>query len=155
MTIKEDLAAELRDAIKSGDRNRRDVIRQIETEIARARAEPGFTGEVDDELYRAVIGSYVKKMHKALEEYEGMGERGAPLAAKLSFEVEYLGRWLPRRLGEEETRAVVRSAVAELGAGSPAEAGRVIGHMIKQGVPDGELDGALVARLVREELAGE
>jgi uncharacterized protein YqeY len=44
--IKEDLAAELKDAMLSRDRRRMDVVRQIDTEVARARTEPGFQGEV-------------------------------------------------------------------------------------------------------------
>ena len=45
MTIKDELAAELRDAMKSGDRRRREVVREIETLVSRKRAEPGFAGQ--------------------------------------------------------------------------------------------------------------
>src|SRR3970040_555192 len=113
MSIKEELAEELRDAMRARDGRRRDVIRQIETEISVARSQPGFTGDVDDALYRQVIGSYVKKMEKSRQEYLDIGERGAALADKLGFEVDYLSRWLPRRLGAEATRELVRVAVLE------------------------------------------
>ena len=59
MSIKDELADELRDAMKAKDAPRRDVIRQVETEISVARSQPGFTGDLDDDLYRQVIGSYV------------------------------------------------------------------------------------------------
>lgn len=149
MTIKEDLASELKDAIKSGDKRRSNVIRQVETEISLARSAPGFSGEVDDELYKSVIASYVKKMGKAQAEFEAAGERGADHAAKLAYEVEYLSRWLPRVAGEEETRAAVKAAIAELGADDPKMAGRVTGHIMKS---QADLDGGLVNRIVREEL---
>ncbi len=51
MSIQEDLAAELIDALKAKDQPRKDVIRSIETEVARAKSEPGFSGDVDDNLY--------------------------------------------------------------------------------------------------------
>ncbi|HIE21541.1 MAG TPA: hypothetical protein EYP73_02940 [Acidimicrobiia bacterium] len=154
MTIAEELAAELRDAMKSGDRRRRDVIRQIETEVATTRTQAGFTGEVDDDLYRKVIASYVKKMEKSRQEYEGLGDRGEEMAEKLAYEVEYLSRWLPTKLGEEETRQLVVEAIAELGvAGDEKAAGRVTGHLMKTRGSD--LDGGLVNRLVREELSGD
>ena len=76
MSIKDELAAELKDAMRSGDAARRNVIRQVETEVTVARSAPGFSGEVDDDLYRTVISSYVKKMRKAVEEYRHVGERG-------------------------------------------------------------------------------
>jgi uncharacterized protein YqeY len=152
MSIKEELASELREAMKAKDGRRRDVIRQIETEVSIARSQPGFSGEVDDALYRQVIGSYVKKMDKSREEYLDIGERGEAMAAKLGFEVEYLSRWLPRKLDTEATRALVREAIAELGvAGEEKAAGRVTGHLMKGHGED--LDGGLVNRLVREELS--
>ncbi len=151
MSIKEELAAELRQAMKAGDAGRRDAIRQVETEVARAKSEPGFTGGVDDALYLKVIGSYVRKMTKVRDEYESFGERGESQAKKLGFEVEYLGRWLPKALGDEETAVIVGDAIAELGvAGDPKQSGRVIGHIMKAGRAG--LDGGLVSRLVRERL---
>ncbi len=152
MSIKEELAQELRDAMKSKDGPRRDVIRQIETEVSQTRSQPGFTGEVDDDLYRQVIISYVKKMEKSRQEYADFGERGEAMATKLGFEVEYLSRWLPQKLDEEATRALVRSAIDELGvAGDERYAGRVTGQLMKSHGQD--LDGGMVNRLVREELA--
>ncbi len=152
MTIKEELTAELRDAMRAQDAPRRDVIRQVETEVSVARSQPGFEGETDDDLYRQVIGSYVKKMDKARSEYIEIGERGEAMASKLGFEVEYLSRWLPQKLDEKSTRELVRSIIVDLGvAGEEKAAGRVTGELMKSRGAD--LDGGLVNRLVREELA--
>ena len=151
MTIRDELRSELEDAMRARDARRRDVIRQIQTEVATAKSASGFGGEIDDDLYRSVIASYTKRMEKSAEEYEGLGDRGAEMAEKLRFEVEYLSRWLPATLGEDETRSLVRSAIEELGAGGdPKAAGRVIGHIMKS--RGDELDGSLVSRLAREEL---
>ncbi len=149
MTIHEELAAELKEAMKSGDSARRAVIRQVETEVAVAKSAPGFRGDVDDALYQRIIVSYVKKMEKARKEFEALGERGTEQAAKLGYEVEYLSRWTPQLAGEDETREIVRAAIEELGVDDPKMAGRVTGHVMKSGA---EVDGGLVSRLVREEL---
>ena len=152
MTIQEELTAELRAAMKEKDAPRRDVIRQIQTEVATAKSQPDFKGEVDDGLYQQVIASYVKKMEKSRDEYAALGERGEEMADKLSFEVEYLARWLPQKMDETATRDLVKEAIAELGAaGDEKAAGRVTGHLMK--TRGGDLDGGLVNRLVREELA--
>ena len=150
MSIKDELDAELKDAMRTHDRDRSDVIRQISTEIARAVTAPGFMGEADDDLYRKTIASYTKKMGKALGEYESYGERGANAAAKLRFEVEYLGQWLPKGPSEEETAALVDVAVQELGVADMAATGRVVGQLMKE---HPGLDGALVSRLVRAHLS--
>ena len=149
MGIQEELVAELVDAMKARDKPRTSVIRQVQTEIAVARSAPGFKGEIDDDLYKATIVSYVKKMEKARLEFEALGERGAEQASKLAYEVEYLSRWTPNLPGEAETREIVKSAIVELGVDDPKMMGRVMGHIMKMGV---ELDGGLVNRLVREEL---
>lgn len=152
MTIKEELAQELKDAMRAQDGPRRDVIRQVETEIAVARSQPDFEGEVDDELYRSVIGAYVKKMDKARGEYLEIGERGAAMAEKLGYEVKYLSKWLPSKLDETATRDLVKGAITELGvAGDEKAAGRVVGHLMKTHSKD--LDGGLANRIAREELA--
>ena len=144
MSIKDELQTELKAAMKARDRRRLDVIRQIETEVSRRTTAPGFSGAVDDELYRSVIAGYVKKMEKARGEYEQMGDRGRDMADKLAFEIEYLGRWLPKKLSEDETRRLVEEAIAELG---------VDVLFTRPGVGrTGDLDGATVGRLVRERL---
>jgi hypothetical protein len=150
MSIHDELRTELKDAMRSKDQRRMDVIRQVEAEISVARTAASFKGEVDDALYRQVIATYCKKMDKAREEYAGLGDRARPMAEKLQWEVEYLSRWLPRKLSEEETRALVVAAITELGVSDPKQAGKVVGHLVKsqQG-----LDGALVNRLARELLS--
>ncbi|HSJ27385.1 MAG TPA: GatB/YqeY domain-containing protein [Acidimicrobiia bacterium] len=153
MTIAEELDAELKDAMRAKDVARRDVIRQVRSEIGIAKTAPGFDGDEGDDFHRAVIASYVKKMQKSLAEYEGLGERGQAMADKLRFEVEYLSRWLPSKLGESATAELVDRTIGELGAeGDPSASGRVIGAIMKAHRDD--VDGALVNRIVRERLGG-
>ena len=152
MSIKDELRSELKDAMRQHDQRRMDVIRQVETELSMVKSAPGFKGEIDDALYRQVIASYSKKMEKAKEEYAGLGDRARPMAEKLQWEVEYLSRWLPRKLDEEQTRALVRQTIAELGVSDPKQLGKVVGQLMKTRKDD--LDGGLVSKIVREELAG-
>jgi uncharacterized protein YqeY len=152
LTITDQLSEELKAAMRAKDGPRRDVIRQVQTEIATAKTHPDFSGEVDDAFCQKIIASYVKRMEKSRAEYETLGDRGREMAEKLAFEVDYLSRWLPKKMGEEETRRLVGEAIAELGVtGDEKAAGRVTGHLMKTHGQD--LDGGLVNRLVREELA--
>ena len=139
--------------MKSGHRGRRDAIRSVQAEIQTRRTAPGFSGTgEDDDFYQQVIGGYVKKMRKAAAEYADLGERGKDMSQKLSFEAEYLSRWLPARLGEEQSRRLVRETVALLGvAGQPRAQGKVMGHIMK--AHRQEVDGGLISRMVAEELA--
>lgn len=150
MSIHDELSAELKDAMRGKDGPRRDVIRQIETEVSFARSAPGFEGPVDDDLYRRVITSYVKKMDKARTEYIAFGDRGKSQADKLGYEIDYLSRWLPKTIGEAEIRVLVQAAIAELDADDIKMMGLVIGRVMKSGEA---VDGSVVSRIAREELA--
>ena len=152
MSIKDELDSELKDAMRSQDRNRIDVIRQINTEVARAIKSPGFNGAADDELYRDMISSYTKKMSKALVEYESYGERGRESAEKLRYEVDYLKRWLPRALSIDEVSVLVDAAVEEIGAEDIKAMGQVMAHLMKQ---QPGLDGKTASRLVRARLSSD
>lgn len=147
--IEAELRSELTDALKKKDNARANVIRAISTEVSRKKAEPGFSGEVDDALYLEVMSAFAKKMDKARLEYEGYGERGAEQASKLAFEVEYVSRWLPTKLDGPATRALIEGIVGELGVvGDPSAAGRVMGAIMQSHKDD--VDAGLANRLVRE-----
>ncbi|MCL1693990.1 MAG: GatB/YqeY domain-containing protein [Actinomycetia bacterium] len=149
MTIEEQLMAAQTAAMKDGGRATLSVIRQIRSEVSVAKSAPGFTGEVDDELFLATISTYVKRMGKSKVEYEALGDRGTEQAEKLAFEIDYLSAYLPTKLDEPATKALVDQAIEEIGATDPKMMGQVIGKVMKSGE---DLDGGLVARLVRESL---
>lgn len=151
MTVQEQLVAEQRTAMKAGDKATVNVIRQIQSEVAVAKSAPGFSGEVDDELYLATIAAFVKRMQKARTEFEAAGERGEEHVAKLTFEIDYLSQYLPQQLSEDETRDLVKATIAQLGVDDPSRSGQVIGAVMKSGAA---VDGGTVSRLVREELGG-
>ena len=151
MSIETEFQSELKDAMKSGDKARLDTVRMVHSEILLAKSAPGFTGEIDDALYLDVIAAQVMKDRKSIDEYSALGERGAAMVAKYEAEVDYLSRWLPSQMSEEDTESLVRSTVAELGAeGDPKAAGRVIGHIMK--THKDEVDGGLVNKVVRRVL---
>ncbi|MBW2733287.1 MAG: GatB/YqeY domain-containing protein [Deltaproteobacteria bacterium] len=148
MGIRDELRAELKDAMRQKDERRRNALRQVETEVSMVKASPGFSGEVDDALYLQIVQAYAKKMSKALKEYEGTGERGQDLADVLRFEVEYFSRWLPKKLDETATRDLVQKVIADLGISGAKNVGRVMGQIMKD--HKDEVDGGLVNRLARE-----
>ena len=88
MALADDLSVALKEAMKAKDKPKLDAIRQIQTEIAKKKSEKGE--EVNDELVLGVISSYVKKMAKAVEEYQSLGDKGVEMANKIQFEIDKL-----------------------------------------------------------------
>ena len=147
MALADDLSSALKDAMKAKDKPKLDAIRQIQTEIAKKKAEKGE--EVNDDLVLGVISSYVKKMIKAVEEYQSLGDRGQEMADKIQFEIDFLSTYLPEQLGEEEVEKIVDEVLSELGDVDISQMGRVIGAVIAKG--DG-IDGSVVSKIVKQKL---
>jgi len=150
MTIDEKLREDQKTAMKAGDKATLNVVRSVRAEVGTAQAAPGFTGEADDEMYLAIISTYVKRITKAKAEYDTMGEAGADRSASIAFEIEYLDKYLPKKLDEAATQALVDSVIADLGAGPDTPAGQVVGAVMRSGQ---DVDGALVNRLVQTALS--
>ena len=147
MALADDLSSALKEAMKAKDKPKLDAIRQVQTEIAKKKSEKGE--EATDELVLAVISSYVKKMTKAVEEYQTLGDRGTEMAEKIQFEIDFLSEWLPEQLSEEEVEKIVDAVLIEMGDIDITQMGRVIGAVMSKG--DG-IDGSVVSRIVKEKL---
>ena len=148
MAITDDLSAALKEAMKAKDKPKLDAIRQIQTEVAKKKAEKGE--EATDELVLGVISSYVKKMTKAVEEYQSLGDRGLEMAEKIQFEIDFLSGWLPEQLSEEEVATIIDEVLAEIGDVDMSQMGKIIGAVMAKA--DG-LDGSVVSKLVKEKIS--
>ncbi|RMH39123.1 MAG: hypothetical protein D6689_17535 [Deltaproteobacteria bacterium] len=152
MSIEQQLRDDLTAAIKARDTARANCIRMVNTKVMERRTAKGFRGEVDDALYLDVIGQYVKSLQKAIDQFRAAGDKGAQNAAELQAEVDYLAKYLPQPMSEDELRAAVREAIAAVGATDAKMAGRVVGAVMK--AHKGRVDAADVKRIAEEELGG-
>ena len=145
MALIDDLSTALKEAMKAKDKPKLDAIRQVQTEIAKKKSEKGE--DATYELVLGVISSYVKKMAKAVDEYNSLGERGAEMAEKIQFEIDFLSQWLPEQLSEEDVEKLVDEVLAELEEVDMSQMGKIIGAVMAKS--DG-LDGSVVSKIVRE-----
>ena len=148
MAIIDDLSTALKEAMKSKEKTKLDAIRQVQTEVAKKKAEKGE--EATDELVLGVITSYVKKMNKAVEEYKSLGDRGVEMAEKIQGEIDFLSTWLPEQLSDEEISKIVDEVLSEMGNVDMSQMGKIIGAVMAKA--DG-LDGSTVSKIVREKIS--
>jgi uncharacterized protein YqeY len=148
MAVIDDLSNALKEAMKSKDKTKLDAIRQVQTEVAKKKAEKGE--EATDELVLGVISSYVKKMNKAVEEYESLGDRGVEMAEKIQGEIDFLSTWLPEQLSDEEVEKIVDEVLSELGDVDMSQMGKIIGAVMAKA--DG-LDGSTVSKIVKSKIS--
>jgi uncharacterized protein len=132
---------DVKDAMKAGERERVHALRLIVNELQKAAKEDG--GEELEVLQRER-----KRRFEAAEAYREGGR--TDLAEAEEREAELIGAYMPEQLPDEELDAIVGDAVAESGASSPKEMGKVMALVMPQ--VKGRADGKRVSDAVKEKL---
>ncbi|WP_457653789.1 GatB/YqeY domain-containing protein [Rhodocaloribacter sp.] len=153
MSLKERLAEELKAAMRAKDAVRLRTIRSLRAALMEREIAERHGGEavLTEEQELAVVQKQAKQRRDAIEQYEQAGRED--LAAKEREELEVLKDYLPRQLDESEVRTVVERIIAETGASSPREMGKVMGLAMKE--LRGKADGRMVQAVARALLSGE
>jgi uncharacterized protein YqeY len=147
VSLVERLQAELKTAMRDHDDLRRDTLRMALS--AASYAEKQARRPLTDDETIAVIGREVKTRRESVEAYQRAGR--TDLADRESAEVAILSGFLPAPLSEDELRTMVRAAIAETGASSARDLGRVMGVLSPR--TRGRADGRAVSAMVSQELA--
>ena len=147
MTLIARIEGELKDAMKERDAERRDALRLILSALRAAEKEIQRPLHEDEELQ--VLQRERKKRLDAIEAYEAAGREEQ--ADREEDELEILEEFMPEPLSDDELEAIVDDAIAENGATSLRDLGRVMADVMPQVA--GRADGSSVSQLVREKLA--
>lgn len=148
MSLKDQLTADMKEAMKAKQAERLVTIRQVRSAIKNKEIEVGQ--ELDDQAVIAVISTQVKQRRESAQMYR---DNDRPeLADKEEAELAILQDYLPTQLGEAELREIVAAVIAEVGATSAKDMGKVMPVVMSK--TKGTADGKLVNLLVRELLAG-
>jgi hypothetical protein len=136
MNIKTQLNESVKDAMKSGDEVRKRTVRMVLAAVKQAevdkrgnpadkRSNPADTRtELDDMAVMNLIQKEIKNRRESLEEAKKANR--ADLVEANEAEIKVLEVFLPKAMPAEELRALVQAAIAETGASSPADMGKVM-----------------------------
>ena len=148
MTLSDRIESAMRDAMHARDAQRTQTLRMVmaaahNVKIARGR-------DLTDDDVVDVLTRQVKQRRESIAMFRDAGreEKAAAEEAEAAILVEFL----PQQFTEDEVTSLVRAAIAETGASSPADLGRVMGRVSPQ--TKGRADGRLVSEVVRRLLAG-
>ena len=147
MTLIERLEDELTTAMKERNAARRDALRLILSSLRSAEKELQRPLSEDEELQ--VLQRERKKRVEAFEAFEAAGREEQ--ADKEDFELEVLEEFMPDPLSEDELDEIVDDVIAEVGATSLRDIGRVMADVMPR--VSGKADGSAVSQIVREKLA--
>ena len=122
MTLKTQLNDSMKDAMRSGDEVRKRTVRMVLAAVKQAEVDRRV--ELDDTAVTNLIQKEVKNRRESLEEARKVNR--ADLVEANEAEIRVLEAFLPKAMPAEELRALVEAAIAETGASSPADMGRVM-----------------------------
>ncbi len=147
MSLKQRIQTDLTAAMRSGDTLRRDVLRMATNAAynVEKRQQKPLT---EDELL-GVLSREVKTRRESVDAFRKGGRED--LATKEEAEIAILQEFLPKALSDDELRGLVDAAIAETGATSPRDMGKVMGRLAPQ--TRGRADGKRVSELVAQSLA--
>lgn len=148
MSLKEQLVADMKTAMKSGDKDRLGVIRLINAAIKQREVDERI--ELDDAQVLTAIERMLKQRRDSITQFRAAGRED--LAVIEEFEVGVIQHYQPAQLGSAEIDAIVTAAVAESGAVGPKDMGKVVG-LVKARVA-GRADMGAVSALIKQKLGG-
>ena len=149
MTLTEQVSADLKAAMKSGDRRKLETLRMLRAQLVDLdKRGTGKEVTPDDEL-GALMGA-IKQRREAVELYDKGGR--ADLAENEKQEIAILNAYLPAPMSADEASDRIGRIIAETGASSVKDLGKVMGVAMKE--LKGRIDGKIVQDLVRKKLGG-
>lgn len=144
MNLKDQLNESMKDAMKSGDEVRKRTVRMALAALKQAEVDKRI--ELDDTAVMNLLQKEVKNRRESLEEARKANR--VDLVEANEAEIKVLEAFLPKAMPAEELRALVQSAIAETGAASPADMGKVMKNVMAKVA--GRAPNDLVSTTVRE-----
>lgn len=149
MDLFEKISEDIKEAMKARDAVRRDTLRNVKKEFIEAKTAGGANGELSDADALKIIAKMVKKGRDAAEQFVAGGRQD--LADEEMAQVRVMEGYLPKALTPDELAARIKALVAEVGATSPKDMGKVM--KAANSVLAGLADGKAISTAVKEVLA--
>jgi uncharacterized protein YqeY len=147
MSLAKQIVTDLTGAMKAQDAPRTSTLRMVKAAMMNRQIEKG--SELDDEDMQKLLRSLVKQRRDSIEQYEKAGR--AELVAKEQSEIEVIETYLPQAASQEEIEQAVATAIAETGASSMKDMGKVM-KAAQAALAGKNADGRLVSEIVKAKL---
>lgn len=149
MSLFDTISNDIKSAMLAKDKVRLEALRGIKKEFIEAKTAKGSDGELHDDAALKILAKMVKQRKESAEIYAGQNRED--LAQNELAEAAIIEEYLPKQLSDAELEAELRQIIAEVGASSPHEMGKVMGVASKRLA--GRAEGRAISAKVKELLA--
>jgi uncharacterized protein len=147
MSLKESITTDMKTAMKGGDKDRLGVIRLILAAIKQREVDERIV--LDDAQVLGIIEKMIKQRRDSIEQFRAASRED--LATKEEYEIGVIQAYMPAQLGEAEIDAIIAKAIADSGAASAKDMGKVIGLVRPQVASKADM--GAVSQAVKNKLA--
>lgn len=149
MNLFDQVSSDIKSAMLAKDKVRLEALRGIKKEFLEAKTAKGADGELTDDMAMKILAKMVKQRKESAQIYT---EQNRPdLAEPELAEAAVIETYLPKQMNEEELTEALKAIIAQVGATTPQEMGKVMGVATKQLA--GRADGRAISAKVKELLA--
>lgn len=149
MSLTKQITGDIKAAMIAKDKEKLAALRAIKSALMLEATKDG-SGEVSEESEMKILKKLLKQRKDAGDLYIQEGRED--LAHDEIVQAKVIQAYLPEQMSEEEVKSIVEATIAQLGATSAADMGKVMGPIM--GKLSGKADGKLISKLVKEALAG-
>jgi uncharacterized protein YqeY len=149
MSLSKQIVADLTTAMKAQDAAKTSTLRMVKAAMMNRQIEKG--SELDDEDTQKLLRSLVKQRRDSIEQYQKAGRQ--ELVDKEQAEIDVIETYLPQAASQEEIEHAVAAAIAETGASSMKDMGKVM-KAAQAALAGKNADGRLISEIVKAKLAG-
>ncbi|MFV0329058.1 MAG: GatB/YqeY domain-containing protein [Dysgonomonas sp.] len=148
MNLFDKVSEDIKDAMRAKDKIRLEALRGMKKEFLEAKTAKGASDELSDEAAIQIMQKMAKQRRDSAEIYSGQNR--ADLAEKELAELAVIETYLPKQLSQEELDTKIADIIAQVGATSPADMGKVMGVATKSlaGVAAGKAISETVKKLL-------
>jgi len=148
MNLTERINNDIKEAMKAGEKDKLMALRDIKSKLLLEMTSAGAGGEVDDSRGIAILNKLYKQRMESMEIYRTQGRED--LLAEETKQAEVIAAYLPKQMTQEELTATLQEIIAQVGASSPSDLGKVMGVASKSlaGKADGKAISETVKRLL-------
>jgi uncharacterized protein len=150
MSLEQKVMEELKTAMRAKDEAALRTLRAIKAGIIIEKTAEGAGGEISEATETKMLQKMAKQRRDSLDIFEKQNRED--LASKEREELAIIERFLPKQMSGDELKAELKAIIAQVGAKSPADMGKVMGVASKQLA--GKADGKAISETVKQLLAG-
>lgn len=146
MSLEKSINNDIKATMLAKDKRTLEALRAVKAAILLAKTDKGASGNIAEDVEMKILQKLVKQRKESAELYKSQGRDD--LTTEELFQVSVIEKYLPEQMSEEEIKKMIDEIIAETGASSMKDMGRIMGMATKKLA--GKADNKLIASIVRE-----